>query len=71
MMSGIVAIALIIPVFIFKHFIQDKGMFPADMLADLTPDGRALGERKAGMLPYITLVAGVLTVAIAYVIFWT
>jgi hypothetical protein len=44
---------------------------PADMLADLTPDGRALGERKAGMLPYITLLAGVLTVAIAYVIFWT
>jgi hypothetical protein len=50
MMSGIVAIALIIPVFIFS---------------------RALGERKAGMLPYITLLAGVLTVAIAYVIFWT
>jgi hypothetical protein len=71
MMSGIVAIALIIPVFIFRHFIKDKGVFPADMLADLTPDGRALGERKAGMLPYITLAAGVLTVAIAYVIFWT
>ena len=46
-------------------------MFPVDMLADLTPDGRALGERKAGMLPYITLLAGVLTVAIAYVILWT
>jgi hypothetical protein len=40
-------------------------VFPADMLADLTPDGRALGEREAGMLPYITLLAGVLTVAIA------
>ena len=58
LMSGIVAIALIIPIFIFRHFIQDKGVFPADMLADLTPDGRALGERKAGMLPYITLAAG-------------
>jgi amino acid transporter len=71
LMSGIVAIALIIPVFIFRHFIQDKGVFPADMLADLTLDGRALGERKAGMLPYITLAAGILTVAIAYLIFWT
>jgi hypothetical protein len=68
-MSGIVAIALIIPVFIFRHFIQDKGVFPADMLADLTPDGRVLGERKAGM--HITLAAGILTVAIAYLIFWT
>ena len=46
-------------------------MFPADMLADLTPDGRALGERKVGMLPYITLAAEILTVAIAYLIFWT
>ena len=44
--SGIVAIALIIPVFIFRHFIQDKGVFPADMLADLTADGRVLGERQ-------------------------
>jgi amino acid transporter len=71
LMSGIVAIAMIVPVFIFRHFIQDKGVFPANMLADLTPDGGRLGERKAGMLPYITLAAGVLTVAIAYVIFWT
>jgi hypothetical protein len=53
------------------HFIQDKGVFPADMLADLTADGRVLGERKAGMLPYITLAAGVITVAIGYLIFWT
>jgi hypothetical protein len=51
LMSGIVAIAMIVPVFIFRHFIQDKGVFPANMLADLTPDGGRLGERKAGMLP--------------------
>jgi hypothetical protein len=69
--SGIVAIALIVPVFIYRHFIQDKGVFPANMLADLAVNGKALGERKAGMLPYITLAAGVLTVAIAYIIFWT
>ena len=70
LMSGIVAIALIVPVFIYRHFIQDKGVFPANMLADLAVNGRALGERKAGMLPYITLAAGVFTVAIAYIIFW-
>ena len=50
-MSGIVAIAMIVPVFIFRHFIQDKGIFPANMLTDLTPDGGRLGERRAGMLP--------------------
>jgi hypothetical protein len=41
------------------------------MLADLTADGRTLGERKAGVLPYVTLAAGLAVVVIAYVIFWT
>jgi amino acid transporter len=71
LISGIVAIALIIPVFIYRHYVQDKGVFPANMLADLSPDGKTLGKPKAGMLPYVTLAAGVLTAAVAYVIFWT
>ncbi len=33
--------------------------------------GVGLGERKAGMLPYATLAAGVAVVVVAYVIFWT
>jgi hypothetical protein len=69
--SGVVAIALIIAVFIYRHFIQDKGRFPATMLADLSPDGRSLGEPKAGLLPYATLGVGVLAAALGYVIFWT
>jgi amino acid transporter len=69
--AGIIAIALIIPVFIYRHYVQDKGVFPAGMLADLTPAGGKLGESKAGMLPYITLVAGVAVAAIGYVMFWT
>lgn len=71
LMSGIIAIALIIPVFLFRHYVQDKGVFPPGMLADLTPDGATLSERRAGMLPYVTLLGGVAVVAIAYVIFWT
>ena len=71
LVSGIVAIALIIPVFIYRHFVQDKGVFPPNMLADLSPDGKSLGQPKAGMLPYLTLAGGVLTVLVAYMIFWT
>jgi hypothetical protein len=41
------------------------------MLADLAPDGVMRTERKAGMLPYATLAAGVLVVALAYTWFWT
>ena len=33
--AGLIAAALIIPVFFFRHYIQDKGEFPAHMLADL------------------------------------
>jgi hypothetical protein len=69
--AGLVAIALIVPVFVYRHFIQDKGVFPADMLADLSPDGKALGAPKAGFLPYATLAAGVAVAVVGYVIFWT
>jgi hypothetical protein len=59
------------PVFIFRHYVQDKGVFPANMLADLSPDGKPLRPPKAGMLPYITLAAGVVVAAAGYLIFWT
>jgi amino acid transporter len=69
--AGIIAIALIIPVFVFRHFVQDKGVFPAAMLSDLSTDGKTLAAPKAGMLPYLTLAAGIATALIGYVIFWT
>ena len=41
------------------------------MLADLSPDGKALSAPKAGMLPYATLAAGIAVAAAGYFIFWT
>ena len=69
--AGFIAIALIVPVFVYRHYVQDKGVFPPEMLADLSPDGKGLGAPKAGMLPYATLAAGLLVVLIGYWIFWT
>lgn len=67
---GLGAAALIIPVFWFRHYIQDKGKFPDRMLADLgIKDAGHLGEKKAGMLPYLTLAAGVAVVLISNYIF--
>lgn len=64
--SGIVVAALIIPVFWYRHYVTDKGQFPARMLADLgVKDSGGLGEKKAGMLPYITLIAGVIVVLLS------
>ncbi|MEM7445565.1 MAG: APC family permease [Pseudomonadota bacterium] len=60
LLVGIVVIALIIPVFGFRHFVTDRGKFPETMLADLHIDSVAdLHKTKAGLLPYLTLVAGV------------
>jgi amino acid transporter len=67
--AGIIAAALIIPVFWFRHYIQDGGKFPPHMLDDLGIKESDLAVRKAGMLPYLTLAAGVAVVLIANWIF--
>jgi amino acid transporter len=64
--AGLIVAALIIPVFCFRHFVQDGGKFPKRMLEDLgVKDEHGLGEKKAGMLPYVTLVAGVVVLLAA------
>ena len=66
---GFAFAALIIPVFAYRHYVTDKGKFPPNMLAELGLKGVDLGERKAGMLPYITLAAGLIVVLVANLIF--
>src|SRR5690606_20991464 len=40
LMSGIVAAALILPVFAYRHYVTDKGKFPDRMLEDLGVSSR-------------------------------
>jgi amino acid transporter len=63
--SGAIAAGLIIPVFLFRHYVQDKGRFPEHMLKDLNLTSNDLQTRKAGILPYLVLAAGVCVVLIA------
>jgi amino acid transporter len=56
--AGLIFAALIIPVFAYRHYMQDGGRFPKDALEELGLKDGDLGERKAGMLPYLTLAAG-------------
>lgn len=68
--SALIAMALIIPVFWYRHYVTDKGKFPAAMLEDLSVGGMDdLSVRKAGMLPYLTLAAGVIVVIVSNQIF--
>jgi amino acid transporter len=62
--AGLIFAALIIPVFWFRHYVQDGGKFPDRMLDDLGLKAGDLGEKKAGALPYIVLIAGVAVVLI-------
>ncbi|MDR2220073.1 MAG: APC family permease [Methylobacillus sp.] len=59
--AGLVLALMIVPVFLFRHFVQDKGVFPKSMMEDMHLAGNEEGvSKRAGVLPYITLVAGVL-----------
>lgn len=56
--AGLFAAGLIIPIFAYRHFVQDRGQFPEHMLKDLSLSVDYSKTRKAGILPYIALVAG-------------
>jgi amino acid transporter len=58
--------ALIVPVFIYRHYIQDKGSFPREMAEDLDMVGGEQIVKRAGVWPYVVLVLGVLVVAITH-----
>jgi amino acid transporter len=63
--SGLIFAALIIPVFWYRHYQQDGGKFPKEAYDDLGLAEGDMGERKAGMLPYMALLAG------AAVVLWS
>ena len=56
--AGVIFASLIVPVFWFRHYFQDSGKFPPEALEDLGVSNENLGERKAGMLPYVALGVG-------------
>ena len=63
--AGLIFATLIIPVFIYRHYVQDKGVFPTAMLEDMHLDTHEdKVSSRAGILPYVALVAGV---AVVYV----
>jgi amino acid transporter len=62
LISGAIFAALIIPVFWFRHYVQDGGKFPKGAMEELGLKDGDLGERKAGMLPYLALLAGLAVV---------
>jgi len=63
---GLAFCSLIIPVFIFRHYIQDKGHFPADMAEDLGHGTGASEIKRAGIWPFVVVAAGIAVVVITH-----
>ena len=65
--AGLVFASLIIPVFLYRHYVQDKGRFPDSMTQDMHLDDQLPdGGNRAGVLPYVTLIAAVVVVYVAH-----
>lgn len=61
LLTSIVIVAGIIPIFAYRHFVTDRGKFPQWMEDDLLVDGQPI-RRRAGILPYLALITGAATV---------
>jgi amino acid transporter len=64
--SGLIFAALIVPVFVFRHYLQDKGQFPPSMVEDLEIGPGQKLVRRAGVWPYVTLVLAVLVLIVSH-----
>jgi amino acid transporter len=64
--TGLAFAALIVPVFVYRHYLQDGGRFPKQMADDLDMvDGERIVKR-AGIWPYVVLIAGIAVVAVTH-----
>jgi amino acid transporter len=64
--TGLAFCSLVIPVFIYRHYIQDKGSFPADMAEDLGHNNGESQIKRAGIWPFVVLAAGIAVVAVTH-----
>jgi hypothetical protein len=62
--NGLVAAALIVPVFLFRHYVQDRGRFPAAHGESGYEGYERAVVPRAGMLPYLAL-AGFAVIVLA------
>lgn len=56
--NGLIGVTLILPVFLFRHYLQDRGCFPKNSERSFT--------RRAGWLPWLAIAACVIVVTVAH-----
>ncbi len=68
LVTGLGFVALIAPIFVYRHYWQDKGLFPDVMAEDLGLDSGSAAVKRAGIWPYVVLIAGVAVVVLTHAI---
>ena len=68
LLSGLLLATVIIPVFCWRHYITDKGVFPQSMMDAMCRENDLGHSRSAGILPYLALAGGVVVVAVGHAI---
>jgi amino acid transporter len=64
--NGLIFAAIIIPIFIYRHYIQDKGKFPVHLDGEATLESDSEVGAKAGFRPLLAILAGCAVVWIAH-----
>ncbi len=64
--AGFAVALMILPVFAFRHFIVDGGKFPEQTFEDFAGVDESEVKTRAGVLPYVTLLAGGGVIALGY-----
>lgn len=63
--AGFICVFLCVPIFLFRHYISDKGKLPSDFSADIQPGSPFTAvDFKAGYLPYLAVAGAVAAVAL-------
>jgi amino acid transporter len=65
LLSGLIVAAGIVPVFLYRHYVTDKGVFPASMTEDMHLAPEAGVKSSSGWLPFLAVAAGVAVVVVA------
>jgi amino acid transporter len=69
LITGLLAAAIALPIFAWRHYVTDHGIFPGHMLADLHIRDLAHAPRRAGAKPYLAFAGGVLAVLAGKLVF--
>jgi len=64
--TGLVFCSLIVPVFIYRHYVLDRGLFPANMAEDLGHTSGESATKRAGIWPFVVLALGIAVVAVTH-----